>query len=479
MDSLSAIFNIIAVQLIERVKPSDLLTAAKKDIVDYFMIFVLSICWLRFFTYFLVIRDISKLLLILVAMIGDTLAFMFIVCCFILIMSSIFTTLYQDVNPDKFGGLAASSRALFDATIGSFDYSDMGERELSFSILQIVFVFFGNILLLNYLIAILSTTYENMKQTGIFKYKVNLYQYCERFMIAFEEKAYGEIVLHPPPLSYISMIMMPFVWSSFLMTHVTKWFSYMMHWLENVFFVLGFLFLEILLLPLAYLKVLMNLLTNSLSVLKALLNCAFWMIIGLFVLFFLVLRDVGYLLKILFYHHGCRASRPEEKEEELIPLEERERVYNETRNTVIALYKRLQRHILQDGNLQDEEAEEELLQDAEVFLIEQDENLNEDFLYVVKKSLIIDEWRKRCFLQERKKRIEAKSIFKMSNLKNRLQKAFDNKFQAFANKDKDDLFKNRKNNFDFAKRMGAQKRQKDLQNQLKNVFLEQMKNDNT
>ena len=41
------------------------------------------------------------------------------------------------------------------------------------------------------------------------------------------------------------------------------------------------------------------------------------------------------------------------------------------------------------------------------------------------------------------------------------------------------MFKNRKNNFDFAKRMGAQKRQKDLQNQLKNVFLEQMKNDNT
>lgn len=94
MDSLSAFLNICAVQLIERVKPDDLLTSAKKDVVDYFMIFVLSVCWLRFFTYFLVIRDISKLLLILVAMIGDTLAFMFIVCCFILIMSSIFTTLY-------------------------------------------------------------------------------------------------------------------------------------------------------------------------------------------------------------------------------------------------------------------------------------------------------------------------------------------------------------------------------------------------
>jgi hypothetical protein len=139
------------------------------------MIFVLCLCWLRFFTYFLVIRDISKLLLILVAMIGDTLAFMFIMCCFILIMSSIFTTLYQDINPDRFGGLAASARNLFDAAIGNYDYDGMDQRILSFSILLVIYVFFGNILLMNYLIAILSTTYENMKQTGIFKYKVNLY----------------------------------------------------------------------------------------------------------------------------------------------------------------------------------------------------------------------------------------------------------------------------------------------------------------
>jgi hypothetical protein len=151
------------------------LESKTKDIVDYFMIFVLCLCWLRFFTYFLVIRDISKLLLILVAMIGDTLAFMFIMCCFILIMSSIFTTLYQDINPDKFGGLASSARNLFDAAIGQYDYEGMDQRILSFSILLIIYVFFGNILLMNYLIAILSTTYENMKQTGIFKYKVNLY----------------------------------------------------------------------------------------------------------------------------------------------------------------------------------------------------------------------------------------------------------------------------------------------------------------
>lgn len=53
--------------------------------------------------------------------------------------------------------------------------------------------------------------------------------------------------------------------------------------------------------------------------------------------------------------------------------------------------------------------------------------MSEDFLYVVKKSLIIDEWRKRCFIQERKRRLESRSVFKLSNLKNRLQAAFQKK----------------------------------------------------
>lgn len=76
-----------------------------------------------------------------------------------------------------------------------YDYDNMGGRSLSYSILMVFHVFFSNVLLLNYLIAILSTTYDNMKKSGIFKYKKNLYQYCERFITCFEEQAYGNLVL--------------------------------------------------------------------------------------------------------------------------------------------------------------------------------------------------------------------------------------------------------------------------------------------
>lgn len=110
--------------------------------------------------------------------------------------------------------------------------------------------------------------------------------------------------------------------------------------------------------------------------------------------------------------------------EEVIDAEIRLRVYNQTRATVIALYKRLRRHISNDVLPDDKAIEEELLEDEDVFHIaneEDDDTMSEEILYVVKKSLIIDEWKKRCFLAERRRRLNSKSVFKLNSLKNRLE----------------------------------------------------------
>jgi hypothetical protein len=184
----------------------------------------------------------------------------------------------------------------------------MEGRELSHSILLIGHVFFANILLMNYLIAILSTTYENMKQSGIFRYKVNLYKYCERFMIAFNDREYGEIVLHPPPVSYLSAMMIPFLVSRKAMTFISKGFSYMMYWVENIFIVLAFFAFEVAIMPVAYIKVWINIIKNSMGVLNTIVNCLVWLLIGLFMMIFLLFRDLFNLIKILSFHYGCRKA---------------------------------------------------------------------------------------------------------------------------------------------------------------------------
>ena len=229
-------------------------------------------------------------------------------------------------------------RTLFDATIGQYDYTGMEGRVLSYSILLISHVFFANIILMNYLIAILSTTYENMKQSGIFRYKVNLYQYCERFMTAFSEPSYGEIVLHPPPLSYLSLLMAPFLVSKKAMSYMSKAFSYLMFWIENLLFIFGFLVFEVCISPIAYIKVWVNLIKNSMGVLNTIVNCSVWLLIGIFVMLFLIARDVTYLMKILGHHDGCKAGKVDELAEDPIDPNLKIQIYNETRATVISLY---------------------------------------------------------------------------------------------------------------------------------------------
>ena len=126
------------------------------------------------------------------------------------------------------------------------------------------------------------------------------------------------MVLHPPPLSYLSALLIPFTASSLMMKYMSMSFSYLMYWLENVVFIGAFLLFEFFILPLAYLKVWMNLIKNSMGVLNLITNCVVWLLIGIPTIVFLLLRDVFYLLKILCYHNGCRYGKTEELAEDLV-----------------------------------------------------------------------------------------------------------------------------------------------------------------
>ena len=99
-------------------------------------------------------------------------------------------------------------------------------------------------------------------------------------MIAFNEKSYGEIVLHPPPLSYLAALMIPFLPSRFLMYYISMGFSYFMYWLENILFIMGFMMFEILIYPIAYVKIWINIIRNSIGLLKIIINSLIMLMIG-------------------------------------------------------------------------------------------------------------------------------------------------------------------------------------------------------
>ena len=101
-------------------------------------------------------------------------------------------------------------RTLFDAMMGSYNYSVSTDDEKYKHIGFLIFhIFISNIFLLNYLIAILATVYEAMNEQGDFAYKSYKYQYIERYIKGMENRAFSELVIHMPPVNYLTILLLP------------------------------------------------------------------------------------------------------------------------------------------------------------------------------------------------------------------------------------------------------------------------------
>ena len=86
--------------------------------------------------------------------------------------------------------------------------------------------------------------------------------YCERFMLAFEDPRYGEMVLYAPPLNFLCILMVPcaFVPKSLneQMTKFSDYYSLFIYWIENILYVGAFLVFELMLYPFVYLRTFIN-----------------------------------------------------------------------------------------------------------------------------------------------------------------------------------------------------------------------------
>lgn len=94
IDLLCSFFNIVCFNTIGKTKPEVIIDRKQKENLDYYVIAVVIVGWLRFFGYFLVIRNISKLLNTLIRMVSDAVSFILVIVCYLLLMSTVFTTLF-------------------------------------------------------------------------------------------------------------------------------------------------------------------------------------------------------------------------------------------------------------------------------------------------------------------------------------------------------------------------------------------------
>jgi len=104
-------------------------------------------------------------------MLKETISFMTILICYLVLMTTIFATLFRDVesvDADNYKELVNTFRELIDYFLANYTTKNMKNYNTSHSVLYMSHVLISNIFLMNYLIAILTTVYEIMIKNGDF-----------------------------------------------------------------------------------------------------------------------------------------------------------------------------------------------------------------------------------------------------------------------------------------------------------------------
>lgn len=94
IDFISAALNLFCFNVIGSVSVDQILSVSQKQVLDYYVICVTVVSWMRFFSYFFLVRIVSKMLHTLKKMLSDTMSFIFLICCYFLVMSTTFMLLF-------------------------------------------------------------------------------------------------------------------------------------------------------------------------------------------------------------------------------------------------------------------------------------------------------------------------------------------------------------------------------------------------
>jgi len=174
LDFANALSNTICFGMFANLSAEGVLDTTTKELFNWIQVFAVCVSWGRFISFFLVIQSISILIMTALKMIIKAMTFICLTISYIIVMIPIFQILFQR-HSVVYANFLITARTLFDAMIGAYAFHVIGEDENFHAIVLVIHVFIANIYLLNYLIAILSTVYEEMAELGDFAYKSSRY----------------------------------------------------------------------------------------------------------------------------------------------------------------------------------------------------------------------------------------------------------------------------------------------------------------
>lgn len=120
VDLMTAVINFIGFLICLTLVAVDIINIDTKHNIDCFMAFVIAITWIRFFFYFLLVQQISRMVMTLAKILKHTGAFLFIICSYIVLAGIVFNLSFSDVAPQHYGTMALSIRTMLDIMTGNY-----------------------------------------------------------------------------------------------------------------------------------------------------------------------------------------------------------------------------------------------------------------------------------------------------------------------------------------------------------------------
>ena len=209
----------------------------EKEYNNLLMILITAATWARIMGIFLVNERISSLLITIFIMITEAGPFVMLNTMIFMIESFVFMTIFQEQSISYYN-LTATIRTLFDGLMGNNYYEITPFYTQLHSVLMVVHIYLSNIFLLNYLVAILGSVYENMLEKASFVFKSYKYKFIERYYIAFQDQwGYSELIVHAPPLNLILVLLMPSLFKPDVMLKTSAVISKLFFWFDNIFYI--------------------------------------------------------------------------------------------------------------------------------------------------------------------------------------------------------------------------------------------------
>ena len=232
-------------------------------------------------------------------MIDSSFYFNFIIIGLLVLFASIFYTLFAFQDSSRFGTFFFAVRADFDGLTGNYAIVDYIFNDYVYICMFSLFLLLSNVIILNYLVAIISLEYELNIPKGMFAFLCFKYQYIEKYSLPLKDKwGYQELIIHPFPLNIFWIPALCFVFKKELMLKVSNILSYIIFWVENVIIILIFLIYEFILVVVIYLKTFARI-SKANSIFEFIKLFIAWAIIGIPVLVYTSFADAVRLVKVL------------------------------------------------------------------------------------------------------------------------------------------------------------------------------------